>query len=411
MSIYDILEERGFVRQCSNELLLRELLTRSKVTYYVGFDPTADSLHIGSLMPIMAMAHLQRAGHIPIAIIGGGTTRIGDPSGKTELRRMMSQTEIELNGVKILEQLDRYLELDGKKGTFVNNADWLLSLKYIEFLRDIGRYFKVNEMIKVEAYRQRLEREEGLTFIEFNYQLLQAYDFLILFERYGCTLQMGGDDQWGNILAGIDLVRRVKGGATYALTFPLITTARGHKMGKTEAGTIWLDATKTSPYEFYQYWVNTDDRDVKRFLAYFTFLTMSEIEELSELQGSEIRKAKEILAFEATKLTHGIEEAEKARSASQAAFAKAGDDDLSAIPTTRMKKEQFVAGVLVVELFCEAGLTPTRSAARRLIEQGGAYVNDNKVASVDAIIKEDALENNSLLLRFGKKQYCRVVVE
>lgn len=362
-------------------------------------------------MPIMAMAHLQRAGHIPIAIIGGGTTRIGDPSGKTELRRMMSQSEIELNGVKILEQLDRYLELDGGKGTFVNNADWLLSLNYIEFLRDIGRYFKVNEMIKAEAYRQRLEREEGLTFIEFNYQLLQAYDFLILFERYGCTLQMGGDDQWGNILAGIDLVRRVKSGSVYALTFPLITTARGQKMGKTEAGTIWLDASKTSPYEFYQYWVNTDDRDVKRFLAYFTFLTMSQIEELSKLEGSEIRKAKEILAYEATKLTHGIEEAEKARNTSQAAFAKAGDDDLSAIPTTRMKKERFMDGILAVELFFEAGLTPTKSAARRLIEQGGAYVNGKKVASVDAIIKEDALENNSLLLRFGKKQYYRIVAE
>jgi len=410
MDTFNILKERGFVQQCSDEAALQEVLSSCGVIYYVGFDPTADSLHVGSLMPIMAMAHLQKAGNIPIAIIGGGTAMIGDPSGRTRMRQLLSAEEIETNGIKISEQLQRYLVLDNQQGRFINNAEWLLDLNYIKFLRDIGRHFKVNEMIKAEGYRQRLEREEGLSFIEFNYQLLQAYDFLMLFERHGCILQMGGDDQWGNILSGVDLIRRIKGQKVYALTFPLISTARGQKMGKTESGAVWLDAGKVSPYEFYQYWINADDRDVIRFLAYFTFLSMEKIRELGTFKDAELRKAKEILAFEATKLAHGVEEAEKAQTASRAAFDKDGEE-LSALPTTTIKRDRFVLGIPVVELFCEVGLAFSKSDARRLIKQGGAYLNRDKISSAEILIKEEFLENNEVLLRRGKKNYHRILVE
>lgn len=409
-NIIHTLKERGFIQQCTNESALENATTSGKIAYYAGFDPTADSLHIGSLVPIMAMAHLQKAGHIPIAIIGGGTAMVGDPSGKTEMRKILKREEIETNGVKILSQLNRYLNLDVENGIFVDNAEWLLDLKYIEFLRDIGRHFKVNEMIRMEAYRQRLEREEGLSFIEFNYQLLQAYDFLVLFDRYKCVLQAGGDDQWGNILAGIDLVRKLRGESVYGLTFPLLTTARGQKMGKTEKGTVWLDATKTSPYEFYQYWINTDDRDVIRFLLFFTFLPLDEIKKAEKLKNEELRQAKEVLAFEATKITHGEEEAQKARSASKTAFAKGGDD-FSAIPTTMIQRARFSDGIPIVDLLCETGLTATKTAARRLIEQGGAYINDKKIASANERVIIEAVKNNSLILRYGKKKYHRIIVE
>ena len=314
-NVFEALNERGFIKQTTNAEQVANLLAEEQVTYYVGFDPTAASLHVGSLVPIMAMAHLQRAGHKPIAIIGGGTTMIGDPTDKTEMRPMLSQEQISANGKNILTQLQRYLNLDNgiadskdsptvsEVGRFLNNADWLLSVNYIEFLRDIGKHFRVNEMIKAEGYRQRLDRELGLSFLEFNYQLLQAYDYLCLFQKYGCRLQLGGDDQWGNILAGVDLVRRVEGERVHAVTFPLLTTASGAKMGKTAGGAVWLDAERTSPYEFYQYWINVDDRDVSRFLGYFTFLPMDEIRRLGNLEDAAIREAKEILAYEATCLT------------------------------------------------------------------------------------------------------------
>ena len=302
---FEILQERGFVAQTNDEAAIRAALGSRQLTYYIGFDPTASSLHCGSLVPIMAMAHLQRSGHKPIGLIGGGTAMVGDPSGKTEMRQMLSFEDISANGAGILGQLRRYLHLESGAGASANNADWLMRLNYIEFLRDIGRYFRVNEMIRAEAYKARLEREEGLSFIEFNYQLLQAYDFLQLFERHGCVLQMGGDDQWSNILAGTDLIRRKHQKQAFCITFPLLTTARGEKMGKTAAGAIWLDAARTSPYDFYQYWINTDDRDVRRFLALFTFLPMSEVEALGAAQGAELNAAKEVLAFEATKLCHG----------------------------------------------------------------------------------------------------------
>ena len=410
MDVFDVLIERGFVKQCSDEAGLRNLFAKKEnVVFYVGFDPTADSLHIGSLVPIMAMAHLQKAGNTPICIIGGGTAMIGDPSGKTKMRRTMNQSEIEENCSKIASQIKHYLTPQ-KNLIFANNAEWLLNLKYIDFLRDIGRHFKVNEMIKSEAYKQRLDRQEGLSFIEFNYQLLQAYDFLVLFDKHNCRLQMGGDDQWGNMLAGVNLVRRMRNEDVYALTFPLLTTARGDKMGKTETGAIWLDADKTSPYEFYQYWINIDDNDVVRFLNYFTFVSKEEIAKIKELKGANLRSAKETLAYEATKLTHGENEAQKVRISSRAVFeSKIGN--LDSMPTIKISQKNIATGIPVIDILCMVKLVATKSEARRLISQGGIYVNDQKVNSLDFMVGADLVKDSFILIRRGKKQYCRILVE
>ena len=409
-NVFETLQERGFVQQCTNEENVSSLLSGDQITYYVGFDPTADSLHAGSLVPIMAMANLQRAGHKPIAIIGGGTTMIGDPTDKTEMRPIISTEQIEKNGASILAQLQRYLDLDNTAGLFLNNAEWLLSLNYIEFLRDIGKHFRVNEMIRVEGYRQRLERELGLSFLEFNYQLLQSYDYLCLFQKYDCVLQLGGDDQWGNILAGVDLVRRIEGKRVHGLTFPLLTTAGGAKMGKTAGGAVWLDSNRTSPYEFYQYWINTDDRDVERFLAYFTFLPMDEVRRLGSLEHDAIREAKAVLAYEATKLAHGKVEADRAQETSRAAFGGSGLD-LEAMPMTAISTERLNTGIPIMELFHEVGLTTSKSEARRLIQQGGAYINEKQYKAIDVVVDTTLLEEDALLLRAGKKRYHRVVIE
>ena len=421
-NVFETLNERGFIKQTTNAEQIANLLVEERVTYYVGFDPTASSLHVGSLVPIMAMAHLQRAGHKPIAIIGGGTTMIGDPTDKTEMRPMLSQEQIAANGRGILAQLQRYLKLDNeiadandsqtisKAGRFLNNADWLLSINYIEFLRDIGKHFRVNEMIKAEGYRQRLERELGLSFLEFNYQLLQAYDYLCLFQKYGCCLQLGGDDQWGNILAGVYLVRRIESERVHAVTFPLLTTASGAKMGKTAGGAVWLDAERTSPYEFYQYWINTDDRDVSRFLAYFTFLPMDEVRRLGSLEDEAIREAKEILAYEATQLAHGKAEADKAQAASRAAFG-GGNLDEAAMPTSTIASGRLDGGIPIMALFHEVGLANSRSEARRLIQQGGAYINEKQYRAIDMVVDTGLLEENALLLRAGKKRYHRIVLK
>ncbi|RMF61091.1 MAG: tyrosine--tRNA ligase, partial [Calditrichaeota bacterium] len=366
-NVYDILKERGFVKQVTDEAAVRKLFDSGPVTAYVGFDPTADSLHVGNLLGLMALAHLQRHGHRPIAIIGDGTALIGDPSGKTEMRRMLSRERIAANAQKIKAQIGRYFTIDGKSGLAVHNATWLLELKYIDVLREIGRHFSVNRMLTAEAYRIRLET--GLSFLEFNYQILQAYDFLKLYQEYHCTVQLGGDDQWGNIVAGVDLIRRVEAGQAEGITWPLLTTAGGQKMGKTATGAVWLDAQKTSPYDFYQFWINVDDRDVARFLAYYTFLPMEEIAELSHLQGAEIRQAKQVLAYEATKITHGEAEAQKAKAASESAFAGAGQD-VSAIPSSRIPRSRLRSGVLVVDVFAETGLVASKGQARRLIQQG-----------------------------------------
>lgn len=407
-NVFQTLQERGFVKQCTDEAKLSEVLDQESLTFYAGFDPTANSLHCGSLVPIMAMAHLQRAGHRAIALLGGGTTMVGDPSGKTELRKMMSLDQIQENAKGISKQLSRYIDVDGEKGMMLDNADWLLKLNYVEFLREIGLHFRVNEMLRAESYRARLEREEGLSFIEFNYQLLQAFDFLSLFRDQGCSLQIGGDDQWSNILAGTDLIRRKEQGESFGLTFPLLTTARGEKMGKTAKGAVWLDAARTSPYEFFQYWRNCDDRDVGRFLAYFTFLPMEEVSKLGALEGAKINEAKEILAFEVTKLLHGEDEAKKAQSGFQKAKEGA---DATAVPSTTYDSAKLDAGIPVLDLFAETGLAKSKGEARRLVQQGGAYINGEPVVSIEVMVSTEHVQNGAVLLRFGKKKFHRVVVE
>lgn len=406
--IYDILKERGFIEGVTGEDGLRDLLDSQKITCYIGFDPTAPSLHVGSLIPIMSLVHMQQAGHRPIALVGGGTALIGDPSGKTEMRQVLTEKEVEENAQGIKKQLSTYLDFGKGKALLLNNADWLKKLNYIEFLRDIGRHFSVNRMLTAESYRSRLE--SGLNFVEFNYMLLQAYDFLHLYQEYGCLLQMGGSDQWGNIVAGADLIRRVESGVAYGMTFPLITTASGEKMGKTAQGAVWLNPERTSSYEYYQYWINTDDRDVERFLALFTFLSMDEIRTYGRLTGSDLRKAKEALAFEATRITHGEEEATKARVASRVAFGGEGGS-LEAMPTTSLEKGRLAKGITAFELFTEAGLCTSRGEARRLISQGGGYVNERRLNEIDEVITEEHVKEGALILRAGKKRYHRVVFD
>jgi len=400
--VLDTLRERGFLEQTTDESDLRQVLEKP-TTCYVGFDPTASSLHVGHLLPVMGLAHMQRAGHRPIALLGGGTSLIGDPSGKTELRKMLTRQEIEANGVGIKTQLARLLDFDAG-ALLLNNADWLVPLNYIEFLRDIGIHFSVNRMLAAESYRQRLET--GLNFIEFNYMLLQAYDFLVLHQNYQCALQMGGNDQWGNILAGVDLIRRIEGKAAHALTFPLITTSSGAKMGKTAQGAVWLDPERTSPYDFYQYWINTEDPDVGRFLGLFTFLPMEEVRRLATLQGAEIRAAKEVLAHEVTRIIHGADEAEKARTASVALFT--GGGGLAEVPSWEVARTQLEAGIEAFVLFADTGLAKSRGEARRLIQQGGGYVNGQVVESFDRKITAADLRGGAVLLRAGKKKHCAV---
>lgn len=407
-NVYDELKARGFIAQVSDEEALRRLLDETRLTFYVGFDPSADSLHAGSLVPVMAMMHLQQAGHRPIGLVGAGTSMIGDPSGKTEMRQMMSQETIAVNAACLHAQLGYYLGFDDPDREVIaeNNAAWLLQLNYIEFLRDIGRHFSVNRMLAAEAYKQRLER--GLNFIEFNYQVLQAYDYLELYRRYNCTLQCGGDDQWGNILAGVDLVRRVEGAMVHAMTYPLLTTASGAKMGKTAAGAVWIDADKLSPYDYYQYWINCDDRDVKKLLKIFTFLSLDEIERLGALEGAELRQAKRVLAYEATKLTHGPAEADAAEQAANAMFGSGGH--LEAVPTTPVGQARLAAGLGVLEIFTEVGLTKSRGEARRMVQQGGIYVNEHRIDDVGALLTPESVTADGILLRAGKKKYHRLTV-
>ncbi|RLA81400.1 MAG: tyrosine--tRNA ligase [Deltaproteobacteria bacterium] len=408
MGAYEALEERGFIEQVTDEGGLRKLLERERITCYIGFDPTARSFHVGSLVPIMALVHMQREGHRPIALVGGGTGLIGDPSGKKEMRKIMTREEVEANAEALKAQLAHFLDFEGERALLLNNADWLTKLNYIEFLRDIGRHFSVNRMLAAETYRMRLST--GLNFVEFNYMLLQAYDFLYLYQNYGCVLQMGGRDQWGNICAGIDLIRRVEGGDAYGLVFPLITTASGGKMGKTEKGTVWLDPELTSPYEYYQYWINTDDRDVERFLALFTLLPMEEVRRYGKLKGEELREAKEVLAYEVTRLTHGEEAARKAQEASRAIFRGEGGD-LEAMPTSYLERSRLEEGILAYELFVLSGLASSRSEARRLISQGGGYLNGRRVESFEQRVTVDDLQGGSIILRAGKKRYHRLVVK
>jgi tyrosyl-tRNA synthetase len=406
------LEARGFIQQCTDIERLSDLMEKEAISIYVGVDPTGKSLHVGHMVPIFAMAHLQRFGHRPLIIAGGGTGLIGDPSGKTEMRKILSVEEIRSNTEVIGEQVGRVVNLDGEKGVLLNNYDWLGDLNYIEFLRDIGQHFSVNRMLSFESYRQRLER--GLSFIEFNYQLLQAYDFLVLNREYDCKLQIGGDDQWGNIVAGIELIRRVDGNEAFGLTFPLVTRADGKKMGKSEKGAVFLDAELFSPYEFFQYWRNVNDADVGRFLKLFTFVSLEEIAELEKLEGQEINRAKERLAYEQTKIMHGEEEAQKALEASRAAFSGSGGGKVAgateAIPTLEMPRSELDAGINVLDLFAKTDLCGSKSEARRLVKQGGARINEEKIEDIEASIDTGHLEGDALVLRAGKKRYYRIVV-
>ncbi len=406
-TVFDVFIERGFIEQVTDESNLRQLL-KGKVTCYIGFDPTASSFHVGNLVPIMSLAHMQKHGHRPIALVGGGTGLVGDPSGKDEMRQIITKKEIRQNAGAQKKQFARFLDFSKDQALLLNNADWLTKLNYIDFLRDIGVHFSVNRMLATESIKIRLET--GLSFIEFNYQLLQAYDFWYLFKHHDCLIQMGGSDQWGNIVAGIDLIRRLEGKQAYGITFPLMMTADGKKMGKTEKGAVWLDPHRTSPYDYYQFWINTDDRDVKRFLALFTFLPMEEVEKYGDLKGADIRKAKEILAFEATKIIHGDKEANKARDASRALFSQ-GEGDEQSIPTKVMEREEFIQGIPIFKLFEVAGLCASGSEARRLIEQGGGYLNRKRVEKIDLLVKlEDFDEKNEILLRAGKKKFYRVKI-
>ncbi len=405
------LKERGFFKQCTDEEKLATLLETETVTFYAGFDPTGPSLHVGHLVPLFAMAHLNRAGHRAIALAGGGTARIGDPSGRTEMRKMLTVEQIRSNTESIKKQMAKFIDFSSGNALLLDNADWLADLNYIDFLRDIGRHFSVNRMLSFETYKMRLET--GLSFIEFNYQLLQSYDFLELYRKHGCKLQIGGDDQWGNIVAGADLIRRVEGAEAVGLTFPLVTRADGKKMGKTEKGALFLDPDMVTPYDFYQYWRNVPDADVKKFLFLYTFLPAEQVRELGALKGQEINRGKEVLAYELTKIVHGVEEAEKAKEAAKSAFSAApgGGQAAEGIPSLSISRPELDQGIGAMELFARTSLCGSNSEAKRLITQGGARINDEKVTDPLAIIDSSYLDNGEMLLRAGKKRYFRIVAE
>ncbi|SMP40654.1 tyrosine--tRNA ligase [Anoxynatronum buryatiense] len=405
-NVFDVLKERGYVAQVTHEEDLRQLLGEKPVTFYIGFDATAESLHLGHYVQIMVMMHLQKAGHRPLVLLGGGTTMVGDPSGKTDMRKMLTQEQIQHNALRFKAQFERFLEFGEDKACIVDNAEWLLELNYVEFLRNIGRHFSVNRMLAAECYKSRLD--QGLTFLEFNYMIMQAYDFLELYRRYDCQLQMGGDDQWSNILAGYELIRKVERDNSFALTFQLLTTSEGKKMGKTESGALWLDPEKTSPYEFYQYLRNVDDRDVEKTLKLLTFVSMEDIKELCSAEGAALNRAKEVLAFEATRIVHGEEAARHAQEAARAAFSGGVSEDM---PTTALNETVLKDGLDILTLLMETGLAASRSEARRLVQQGGISINDEKIAAIETVITLDYLDDGQMIIKKGKKVYHRVVAE
>jgi tyrosyl-tRNA synthetase len=424
LQLYSQLESRGFIYQATHEQELRNKLATATQTFYIGFDPTADSLHVGSLIPIIAMMHLQRAGHRPIAVLGGGTAMVGDPSGKTEMRQLLTREDIDLNGIGIRQQLERFLKLEPGQGLLINNADWLEKLSYIDFLRDVGRHFSVNRMLTAESYRQRLE--SGLSFIEFNYMLLQAYDFYILNRDYQCNIQMGGQDQWGNIVAGVDLIRRMEGKEAYGITFPLLTSSSGEKFGKTAAGAVWLDEKRTSVYDFYQFWRNCEDGERGRLLRLFTFLPLAEISELEQLEDQAINRVKEILAYEVTSLVHGPQKAAGAYRTAVGQFGSSDPDNRiktssaitaikpsespDSLPQSTITPLQLEKGITIVELFIKTGLCSSKGQSRRLLQQGGGYCNDNRVAE-DREITQSDFNDGQIMLRAGKKRYHRIVLQ
>lgn len=399
-NVFDTLKERGFIAQCTNEAELRELFDKERVTFYIGFDPTADSLHAGHFIALMAMAHMQRAGHRPICLVGGGTGTVGDPTGRTDMRKMLTDEDIEHNCECFKKQIARFIDFSDGKAIMVNNGDWLRKLNYIDLLRDVGACFTVNRMLAAECYKQRWEK--GLTFLEFNYMVMQAYDFLELNRRYGCKLEMGGDDQWSNIIAGVELNRRKNNVAVYGLTNKLLTKSDGKKMGKTAGGALWLDAEKTSPYEFYQYWRNVDDADVEKCLSLLTFLPMEEVHRLSSLEGSAINEAKTVLAYEVTKIVHGEEEANKAKKAAEALFGGAGNtQDMPTVAAETGKK--------LLDVLTAGKVFASKSEGRRLIQQNGLSLNDAKVTDVDYILQASDFKDGEAIVKKGKKKYFKLV--
>lgn len=405
MSVFEVLKERGFLEQLTHEDEIKELLQKEKITFYIGFDPTADSLHVGHFLTMIAMAHMQRAGHRPIALVGGGTAMIGDPSGKSDMRKMLTKEQIIHNSDCIKQQLGKLIDFSDDKAIMINNSEWLWGLNYIDFLRDFGAHFSVNKMLTAECYKQRLEK--GLTFLEFNYMLMQAYDFYELHKRFGCKMQLGGNDQWSNILAGADLIRRKDAKPAFGMTFSLLTTSEGKKMGKTENGTVWLDAEKTSPYEFYQYWRNVSDDVVEKCLALLTFIPMDEVRRLGALKDKEINEAKKVLAFEITKLVHDEDAAKKAAEAAEALFG--GGGSMANVPTATLSSS--ILGMKILDVLLEAGIIPSKSEGKRLIQQGGLYVNDSKVDSMDFVVDQSCFPDGKLLVRRGKKNFNQIIIE
>lgn len=402
-SIFDVLKERGYIAQCTNEDEVRKMLANEKVTFYVGFDPTADSLHVGHFLGLMVMAHMQRAGHRPICLVGGGTGTVGDPSGRTDMRKMLTDEDIEYNCNRFKEQMARFIDFSDDKALIVNNGDWLRKLNYIELLRDVGPHFTVNRMLTAECYKNRMEK--GLTFLEFNYMIMQSYDFLELHRRYNLKLEMGGDDQWSNIIGGVELTRRKTGDAVYGLTFTLLTKSDGKKMGKTAGGALWLDKEKTPVYDFYQYWRNVDDADVEKCLALLTFLPMEEVHRLGSLQDAAINEAKKVLAYEVTKLVHGQEEADKAQAAAEAVFGGSGSNEN--MPTIQLTAEN--EGQKLLDILVGAQVFESKGEGRRLIKQNGLSLNDAKVADPDYVLADGDFTDGEAIVRKGKKKFYRLV--
>ena len=402
-SIFDVLKERGYIAQCTNEDEVRKMLANEKVTFYIGFDPTADSLHVGHFLGLMVMAHMQRAGHRPICLVGGGTGTVGDPSGRTDMRKMLTDEDIEYNCNRFKEQMARFIDFSDDKALIVNNGDWLRKLNYIELLRDVGPHFTVNRMLTAECYKNRMEK--GLTFLEFNYMIMQSYDFLELHRRYNLKLEMGGDDQWSNIIGGVELTRRKTGDAVYGLTFTLLTKSDGKKMGKTAGGALWLDKEKTPVYDFYQYWRNVDDADVEKCLALLTFLPMEEVHRLGRLQDAAINEAKKVLAYEVTKLVHGQEEADKAQAAAEAVFGGSGSNEN--MPTIQLTAEN--EGQKLLDILVGAQVFESKGEGRRLIKQNGLSLNDAKLADPDYVLTDGDFTDGEAIVRKGKKKFYRLV--
>jgi len=404
-NVYDTLYERGYIKQLTHEEEMKKIFDKEKVTFYIGFDPTADSLHIGHFIAMMFMAHMQRAGHRPIALVGGGTAMIGDPSGKSDMRKMLTKEEIDYNISRIKLQLSKLIDFSDDKAILENNANWLLNLNYVDFIRDIGVHFSVNKMLTAECFKQRLEK--GLSFLEFNYMIMQGYDFLVLNQKYGCTMQLGGDDQWSNIIAGMELIRKKERKSSYGMTCALLTNSEGKKMGKTENGALWLDANKTSTYDFYQYWRNVTDSDVEKCLCLLTFVPMDEIRALCASKDEQINEAKKVLAFEVTKLIHGEEEATKAQTAAEALFG--GGNNMSNIPTVSIPLGMKNGGLMDILVFTK--VVPSKAEARRLIEQGGLTINDKRIEDKNEVLVDSDFKDGCVLIKKGKKKYYSLIIE